>query len=156
MSISNRKPGEKKESPAEPLKRSVAGCMRAVARQPDLEVTFASDRPALMGDKARLPEPPRRLDRQDVAILRGHADSMALRLACHDAAVHRRLAPEGQAARAVFDAVEQARVEAIGARRMSGVAANLAAMLEDRYHRGGKLRGDHRPRRRAARGRASP
>src|SRR3712207_2114135 len=112
--------------------------MRAISRKADLEVTFASDRPALMGDKARLPEPPRKLNPQDVAIIRGHSDSMALRLACHDAAVHRRLAPEGQAARAVYDAVEQARVEAIGARRMSGVAGNLTAMLEDRYHRGGK------------------
>ena len=91
-----------------------------------------------MGDKARLPEPPRRMTLEDVAILRGHADSMALRLACHDAAVHRRLAPDGQAARAVYDAVEQARVEAIGARRMAGVARNVSAMLEDRYHRGGK------------------
>jgi len=138
MSISNRKPGERKEAPAEPLKRSIAGCMRAVAQRPDLEVNFASDRPALMGDKARLPEPPRRLTSGDIAVLRGHADSMALRLACHDPAMHRRLAPDGQAARAVFDAVEQARVEAIGSRRMSGVAYNLAAMLEDRYHRGGK------------------
>src|ERR687893_285790 len=138
MSISNRKPGDRKEAPAEPLKRSIAGCMRAIARKPDLEVNFASDRPALSGEKARLPEPPRKLNPQDVAIIRGHADSMALRLACHDAAVHRRLAPDGQAARAVFDAVEQARVEAIGARRMAGTAGNLAAMLEDRYHRGGK------------------
>jgi len=139
MSISNRKPGEKKEAPAEPLKRSIAGTMKAIARKPDLEVTFASDRPALMGqDKARLPEPPRRLTAQDVAILRGNADSMALRLACHDTALHRRLAPEGQAARAVFDAVEQARVESIGSRRMSGVSSNISAMLEDRYHRGGK------------------
>ncbi|MGO4571890.1 cobaltochelatase subunit CobT [Microvirga sp. 2TAF3] len=138
MSISNRKPGEKKEAPAEPLKRSIAGTMKAIARKQDLEVTFASDRPALMGDKVRLPEPPRRLTPQDVAILRGHSDSMALRLACHDIALHRKLAPEGQAARAVFDAVEQARVESIGSRRMSGVASNISAMLEDRYHRGGK------------------
>ena len=138
MSISNRKPSDKKEAPAEPLKRSIAGCMKAIARKPDLEITFASDRPALMGDKARLPEPPRRLTSQDVAVLRGNADAMALRLACHDAALHRRLAPEGQAARAVFDAVEQARVESIGSRRMKGVASNIAAMLEDRYHRGGK------------------
>src|ERR671921_2730629 len=112
--------------------------MRAVAQKPDLEVTFASDRPALMGDKARLPEPPRKLNPHAVTVIRGHADAMALRLACHDAAVHRRLAPEAGPPRAVFDAVEQARVEAIGARRMSGVAGNLAAMLEDRYHRGGK------------------
>jgi len=138
MSISNRKPGDKKEAPTEPLKRSIAGCMKAIARKQDLEVTFASDRPAMMGDKVRLPEPPRRLTAQDAAILRGYSDSMALRLACHDTALHRRLAPEGQAARAVFDAVEQARVESIGSRRMSGVASNITAMLEDRYHRGGK------------------
>src|SRR5918993_3284809 len=138
MSIFNRKPGDRKEAPAEPLKRSIAGCMRAIARKPDLEVSFASDRPALMGDKARLPEPPRKLNPADVAVIRGHSDSMALRVACHDATVHRRLAPEGQAARAVYDAVEQARVEAIGSRRMSRVADNLSAMLEDRYHRGGK------------------
>ena len=138
MSISNRKPGERREAPNEPLKRSIAACLRALAQKPDLEVTYATDRPALTGDKARLPEPPRKIAPEDVAIVRGHADSMALRLACHDAAVHRRFAPQAQAARAVFDAVEQARVEAIGARRMEGVAENLSAMIEDRYHRGGK------------------
>ncbi|WP_375460485.1 cobaltochelatase subunit CobT [uncultured Enterovirga sp.] len=138
MTISNRKPGDRKETPNEPLKRSIAGCMRALARRPDLEVSYASDRPLLTGEKARLPEPPRRVSPEDVAIVRGHADSMALRLACHDAATHRRLAPQSQAARLVFDAVEQARVEAIGARRMVGVADNLASMIEDRYHRGGK------------------
>ncbi len=138
MTISNRKPGDRKEAPNEPLKRSIAGCMRALARKPDLEVTYASDRPILSGEKARLPDPPRKISPEDVAIVRGHADSMALRIACHDANVHRRHAPQAQAARAVFDALEQARVEAIGARRMAGVANNLAAMIEDRYHRGGK------------------
>ena len=138
MSISNRKPGERREAPNEPLKRSIAACLRALAQTPELEVTFATDRPVLTSGKARLPEPPRKVSADDVAIVRGHADSMALRLACHDAGVHRRFAPQAQAARAVFDAVEQARVEAIGARRMAGVAENLTAMIEDRYHRGGK------------------
>jgi cobaltochelatase CobT len=73
---------------------------------------------------------------QDGAILRGLSDAMALRLACHDTKLHKALAPEGQAARAVYDAVEQARVEAIGAGRMKGVHGNLCAMLEDKYHRG--------------------
>src|SRR5438445_7616991 len=50
--------------------------------------------------------------------------------------VHRKLVPGGQQARAVFEAVEQARVEAIGARRMAGVAKNLTAMLDDHFHRG--------------------
>src|SRR5437763_11120568 len=125
-----------KESPAEPFKRAVSGCMRALARQPELEITFAAERPGIAGGKARLPEPPRKLNAQDVAIVRGHADSMALKLACHDPAVHRRNMPGGQQARAVFEAVEQARVEAIGARRMEGVAQNLSAMLDDKFHRG--------------------
>ncbi|MFC5505576.1 MULTISPECIES: cobaltochelatase subunit CobT [Hyphomicrobiales] len=138
MSISNRKPGTTKEAPAEPLKRAISSTMKAIARKPEMEIVFAADKPSLVGERARLPEPPRKLTAQDVAVLRGHSDSMALRLACHDASVHRRAAPEGDAARAVFDAVEQARVECVGARRMAGMAGNITAMLEDRYHRGGR------------------
>jgi cobaltochelatase CobT len=125
-----------KESPTEPFKRAVTGCLRALARKPELEVAFAAERPGLMGGKVRLPEPPRKLGKAEAAIVRGHADSIALRLACHNVAMHRRLQPAGQQARAVFEAVEQARVEAIGARRMDGVAQNLTAMLDERFHRG--------------------
>ena len=89
-----------------------------------------------MGGKARLPEPPRKLGAREAAIVRGHADSMR----CGSPATTPRCIaacmPAGQQARAVFEAVEQARVEAIGARRMEGVAQNLAAMLDDRFHRG--------------------
>jgi cobaltochelatase CobT len=74
-------------------------------------VSFAADRPLLSGDKIRLPEPPRRLSAQEAAVTRGLGDAMALRLACHDGKVHRRFSPEGQQARAIFDAVEQARCE---------------------------------------------
>ncbi len=136
MTASNQKPAPPRESAVDPFKRAVAGCMRAIAASPDLEVTFASDRPMLTGGRARLPEPPRKMTAADVAVTRGLGDSMALRLACHDPGVHRSRLPEGKNARAVFDAVEQARVEALGAMRMSGVGENLAAMLEDRYHRG--------------------
>jgi cobaltochelatase CobT len=125
-----------KESPTEPFKRAVTGCLRALAKKPELEVSFAAERPGVAGGKVRLPEPARKLTRQEAAIVRGHADSIALRLACHDPAVHRKLVPGGQQARAVFDAVEQARVEAIGSRRMAGVARNLTAMLDDKFHRG--------------------
>jgi cobaltochelatase CobT len=125
-----------KEAPTEPFKRAVGICLRAIAGRSDIEVGFAAERPGFAANKARLPEPARRLTDREAAIVRGHADSIALRLACHDPAVHRKLAPGGQQARAVFDAVEQARVEAIGSRRMGGVKANLAAMLDDRFHRG--------------------
>ena len=106
----------------------------------ELEVSFAPDKPGMIGaqeqGKARLPEPPRKMSPRDAAILRGHADAMALRLACHDAPTHKRLAPQGELARAIFEAVEQARVEAIGARRMQGVAQNLTAVLEEKFERG--------------------
>ncbi len=116
----------------------MTSCLKAIARHPELEVVYAADKPSLIPGRARLPEPPRKLSAADVAVLRGHADSMALRMACHDAGVHRKMMPEGEGARAVYEAVEQARVEAIGARRMAGVADNLSAMLEDRYHRGAR------------------
>ncbi|MDB5574730.1 MAG: cobT, partial [Tardiphaga sp.] len=86
--------------------------------------------------KARLPEPARKMSKRDAAIVRGHADSIALKLACHDPKVHRKLMPGNPQARGVFEAVEQARVEAIGSRRMAGVAKNLSAMLDDHFHRG--------------------
>ncbi len=136
---SNQKPHAKPDAPREPFKRAVASCLRAMAKMPQAEVAFAAERPSLVwtgaNAKARLPEPLRKLDAREAAILRGHADSMALRLTCHNIDVHRRLTPQAPAARAVFDAVEQARVEAIGSRRMQGVAGNLDAMLDDRFHR---------------------
>jgi cobaltochelatase CobT len=136
---SNRKPAAKAEAPNEPFKQALASCTRALARQPDLEVTFSADKPSLIaspeGAKARLSEPPRKPNPREAAIVRGLADSFALRLACHSDVLHRRLAPQSPAARALFDAVEQARVEAIGSRRMEGVASNITAMLDDRYHR---------------------
>src|SRR3984893_11436096 len=125
-----------KEAPNEPFKRAVTGCLRAIARQPELEFSFAAERPGMAGGKARLREPPRKLTAADAASVRGHADPIALRMACHDDAIHRRLLPGSQQGRAVFEAVEQARVEAIGARRMHGVAQNLTAMLDDKFHRG--------------------
>jgi cobaltochelatase CobT len=136
MSSNVKGKGPVRESPNEPFKRAVTGCLRAIAKRAELQVSFAAERPGMSTGKARLPEPPRKLTAADAAIVRGHADSIALKLACHDPLVHRKLLPGGQQARAVFDAVEQARVEAIGARRMAGVAKNLSAMLDDRFHRG--------------------
>ena len=94
----NRKPSAKSEPQNEPFKRSLASCTRAMAQRPDLEIAYAADKPALIasaeGAKARLPEPPRKPNAREAAILRGLADSMALRLACHNDAVHRRHAPQ--------------------------------------------------------------
>ncbi|MEQ1936817.1 cobaltochelatase subunit CobT [Mesorhizobium sp. CN5-321] len=125
----------KNGSDTDVFKRSMTVTMRAIAGDKELEVGFAKDRPALAGSRARLPELPKKPSRSDVAVTRGLGDSMALKRACHDQRVHMKLAPEGKQARAIFDAVEQARVEAIGSRMMSGVADNISSMLEDKYAR---------------------
>ncbi|MCI5075183.1 cobaltochelatase subunit CobT [Oricola sp.] len=119
----------------EPFKRAVTTCMRAMAGEPELEVVFAADKPAFAGKHARLPDLPKRITRNDVMVTRGVGDSMALRTACHNPRIHAASAPDGTDARAVFDAVEQARIEAIGARRMPGVGDNIAAMIDDKFTR---------------------
>ena len=118
---------------ADGFKRALTVCMRAISGDKELEVAFAKDKPALAGNRARLPEMPKKASAADIAITRGIGDSMALKRACHDLRIHSKFAPEGKQARAVYDAVEQARVEAIGARAMTGVADNLGSMLEDKY-----------------------
>ena len=129
----NTRNKSKTGSEADSFKRAVTVCMRAIAGDKDLEVGFAKDRPALAGSRARLPELPKKASKADIAITRGLGDSMALKRACHDTRIHTRLAPEGKQARAIYDAVEQARVEAIGSRAMQGVADNIGSMLEDKY-----------------------
>ncbi|WP_457152077.1 cobaltochelatase subunit CobT [Mesorhizobium sp. P5_C1] len=129
----NTRNKSKTGSEADSFKRAVTVCMRAIAGDKELEVGFAKDRPALAGSRARLPELPKKASKADIAITRGLGDSMALKRACHDVRIHTKLAPEGKQARAVYDAVEQARVEAIGSRAMQGVADNIGSMLEDKY-----------------------
>jgi cobaltochelatase CobT len=126
---------KRKDGPAEPFKQALATATRAVAGDETLKVVYGSDPPGLSGDTARLPEPSRVPTKAEIAAIRGYADSAALTLACHDPKLHRRLAPGGGQARAVFEAVERARVEAIGAQRMSGMARNLAAKTEKHYER---------------------
>ncbi|WP_242218724.1 cobaltochelatase subunit CobT [Shinella zoogloeoides] len=117
----------------EPFRRAVTGCVRAVSGDAEVEVSFANERPGMTGERIRLPELSKRPSPAEVALTRGLGDSMALRKACHDARIHATMSPQGADARAIFDAVEQARVEAIGSNRMHGMAQNLNVMLTEKY-----------------------
>ena len=122
----------KPENPSEPFKRAVGTAVRALSGEPELEVTFSAEPPGLRGLKARLPLPSRNLPPNEVAIVRGAGDAYALRKAHHEDKVHDQFRPQSADAAAVFEAAEQARVEAIGALAMKGVANNLTAGLEQR------------------------
>src|SRR5260221_13425862 len=107
-----------------------------MAKTAECEVSWAAERPEWGAGRARLQERAVKMPRRDATIVRGHADSIALKLACHDPKVHRKLMPGNPQARGVFEAVEQARVEAIGARRMSGGAENPTAKRDDPFYCG--------------------
>ena len=126
----------RKESPAEPFKRVLGLAVRAIAADGEMQVSYAPGKPELDGKTVQLPEPSRVPSAKEVAVIRGWADSLALTAACHDAKLHSRLAPRSGPAKAVFEAVERARIEALGANRMPGMAANLTARVEDQYGHG--------------------
>jgi cobaltochelatase CobT len=114
------------------FRRALAGAARAIAKDPEVEVIFASDIAPASGKTARVASPGPALEPKLVAEARGAADAAALRLRYHDAKLHARVAPMDVDARGVFDALETARVEALGARAMGGVRENLAHLTEAR------------------------
>ena len=127
------------ESPIEEFRRVTGAAMRAIAEREDVTVNFGAEA-RLVDNQARLPVPSRDLPAEEVTRLRGEADAMALKLRYHDPDLHAARAPAGETARAVFETLEQARVETLGARRMAGVAMNLDAALAERCQARGYTR----------------
>ncbi len=116
-------------SPLDALKNVLTGTARALAKEPEIELAFTADIPAQAGKNFKVPMPGRNLPADQVAQARGFADSFALKLKHHSPARHAAARPSEAIAGATFDAIEQARIEALGARAMAGVAANLSQAL---------------------------
>jgi cobaltochelatase CobT len=118
------------ETPLELFKQVLTGTARALAHEPEVELAFTADAPSQAGKNFKVPMPGRLLPPDQVAEARGFADSFALKLKHHNPARHAALRPSEVIAGAAFDAVENARVEALGSRNMAGIAANLGHALE--------------------------
>ncbi len=117
------------DNPADPFKKALAEATKVMADDPELSVTYSVDPPGMSNDAVRLPQVSRRMTREEVLLARGTADSYALRLRYHDAGLHARYAPQGNMARDIYEAMETARCEAIGARVMPGTAGNIDARI---------------------------
>ena len=122
----------REDNPLETFRQVLTGAARAIAREAEVELGFTADAPSTTGKNIKVPLPGRTLPEREVAEARGYADAAALKLRHHNAALHARGAPADETARAVFNAAEQARVEALGARAMEGVRANLNRVAEMR------------------------
>ena len=125
------------DNPAEPFKKALAEATKAMANEPELAVTYSVDPPGLSNDAARLPQVTRRMTRDEVLLARGTADAYAMRLRFHNEGLHRKYAPSGDIARGLFEAMETARCEALGARAMPGTAGNIDAKIAEEATRNG-------------------
>ncbi|PIE07213.1 MAG: cobaltochelatase subunit CobT [Rhodobacterales bacterium] len=119
------------DNPADPFKKALAEATRVIADDRELSVTYTVDPSGLSGETLRLPQITRRMARDEVLLARGVADALALRHKHHDAATHARFAPAGDTALALYDAMERARCEAVGARLMPGTASNIDHKIAD-------------------------
>jgi cobaltochelatase CobT len=125
------------DNPAEPFKKALAEAARTMADDRELAVTYSVDPPGMTKDGMRLPQVTRRMTREEVLLARGTADAFALNRRYHDEGTHTRYQPEGQMARELYDAMETARCEAVGARQMPGTAGNIDARIAHEAERRG-------------------
>ncbi|WP_108501055.1 cobaltochelatase subunit CobT [Paracoccus indicus] len=117
------------DNPADPFKKALTQATRAMADEHELNVTFTADPAGMSGDTMRLPQISRRMARDEVLLARGTADAFAMRVRHHDAATHAKYAPAGPMARELYEAMETARCEALGARDMPGALSNIDARI---------------------------
>jgi cobaltochelatase CobT len=120
---------QQNDNPADPFKKALAEATKVMANDPDLSVTYSVDPSGVSGDTMRLPQVSRRMTRDEVLIARGTADALALHRRYHDPATHGKYAPPGAMARELYEAMETARCEAMGARDMPGTAGNIDAKI---------------------------
>ena len=125
------------DNPADPFKKALAEATRTMADDPEMTVAYSVDPAGMTKDGIRLPQVSRRMTRDEVMLARGTADAFALRRRHHDEATSTRYAPTGQLARDIYDAMETARCEAVGARLMPGTAGNIDAKIAHEADRKG-------------------
>ncbi len=120
---------QKNDNPADPFKKALAEATKVMAHDADITVSYSVDPSGMSGDNMRLPQISRRMTKQEVLVARGTADALALYHRYHDASTHNRYAPQGSMARELYEAMETARCEALGARDMPGTAGNIDAKI---------------------------
>ncbi len=125
------------ENPADPFKKALAEATKVLADDRDLNVSFTVDPPGVTKDQVRLPQVTRRMTRPEVLLARGTADAYAMKLKYHNEATAARYLPQGQMARDLYEAMETARCEAVGARAMPGTASNIDAKIASEAERKG-------------------
>jgi len=125
------------DNPADPFKKALAEATKVMANNPELNVNYTVDPSGISGDSIRLPQISRRMSREEVLVARGTSDALALYHRYHNEKTHARYVPEGGIAQEIYEAMETARCEALGARDMPGTAGNIDAKIASETDRVG-------------------
>jgi cobaltochelatase CobT len=125
------------DNPADPFKKALADATRTMADDPEMTVTYSVDPSGMNKEGVRLPQVSRRMTKDEVLLARGTADAFALKRKYHNEATAAKYAPTGALAREIYDAMETARCEAVGARAMPGTATNIDAKIAHEADRKG-------------------
>ncbi|MBI3150280.1 MAG: cobaltochelatase subunit CobT [Betaproteobacteria bacterium] len=107
--------------------RAVDSTLRAMAGRAGEATAAVREAPARSGPSTS--PPCLALTAEDRVRLRGQADAQALRLRYHHERLHTSPGAQGTAALAAYEAIEQARVEALGLSLLPGANANIDAWI---------------------------
>ena len=114
------------EKPITTIKNSIATATRALSGKIDIQVEFSGrnshDNIIALPTLHDVPSP------ETLSIIRGQADNAAFFIRYHNSETHQKFRPTQSASAALFDALEEIRIEALGSVDMKGVKYNL-------YHR---------------------
>lgn len=124
--------------PIDDLKSATLAAVKAVAEDPEVTIEYVPRAQKLKegylsGKTIKLSHPSPNMDDDEIAKMRGDADRLALKLRHHNAKQFMQDAPSDMEAKQIFQALERARCESLGARQMRGVKKNIFDATEQNF-----------------------
>ena len=110
------------------LEQVSSAVTRAISRNFNMEIMLQGKRIRVQGNQVRVPKPRLENTRGDLSLMRGRLDALALRTRHSDKKVYEKYKPSGRMAIKLYWTLEQCRVEALGAKYMTGVEKNLEVL----------------------------
>jgi len=115
------------------FRQSTGACARAISQDASVSLQFDGDATDVDVQSQALPDIPPNATAEEKVRIRGRSDAIALHKQHHDPALHSQYSYTNNTSAQCFAMAEQARVEMLGANEFHGIAANLNAVLNQRY-----------------------
>ncbi|MEZ5691029.1 MAG: hypothetical protein R3D71_05125 [Rickettsiales bacterium] len=124
----------KPKTPPDILQNAIEDATRALARKDNLQVEFSNMNSRSDSDnKITLPPIFSNYNHDDLARIRGKADSKAMFLRYHDKKLHNSIIKEYPQQAELFNRFEEIRTQSLGGSKMSGVRHNIESFFNNEY-----------------------